>query len=720
MPHSDSAVADAAIGNDTIALAVYTGPKFSIVLLSIAGLELSVKHTFDVEGEVTCLAVETVANSLVILAGLWQGGDPALMIHPTEQGHNSVAPMQFMLQSGRPPSEISCSNSTNDYVNEIDTGHSTENTAANDTARALTSIVYLGERSGKATIVGGTRDGDIITLELDQSQPGSHRIYRDRFGMSPSYVYSGNVIGDSNSVFVCSDAELAIMSTYVTTNHGNHFEETYRVWPTEGDRPSMSSPSINAIATLSEQIPECGEPTLIMISGPRIMVTELQRRPKPVPRYFPIGGSPVKILYHSKLDALVTIVSKNEIPSLHFIDPATGCDLSQPLERKKLPSGYSYSDVDYITGLGNEDFRAVSLTTWAYKSDGIHGDWIVLALRKGARASLLLIISAETKTITTETGMSRRVRFWTKFERKFREGAISSVATNEQGVFICAGNNVQYHVIENGKFTVVKRHNLPSPASWMQVIDGRLNVLTTKHSLVVLDYASESLSDGKQMVRLHTDDTCRSSLHSIEISTPSTSMTMLSDPMCGIHGLWTPSEFERPLALVFQAELQASVRKFAQGYTRTSWGLFKNRPRYGCFQSGFPGSDILGLTIDGSLQHFSLLSEDAWRFLRFIQNLALTSTDICPHASSDLQIDESSLEPNMNPKINLQVDGNILQRCLDRHALEGLASNPEHLQRIRELLKPLDEDKCLSSSDDDKTYFELAYKILKYYLLPVL
>lgn len=608
------------------------------------------------------------------------------------------------------------------YVDARITGSDIAEIADNDDFGALTSIVLVATDPGIGIIMAGTRSGEVLTIKNHTSQSGKYEVWRDRFGMSPSHVYPGRVARKPNSVLVCCDTELAIL-----TGAG---EEMHRILPTDGDTPSMSCPPINSITPLYEQIPEHGETTLAIISGSRILITELQRERKPVPRYFPLGGTPVKIIYSSKLEALVTVVSRDGLPSLHFIDPTTGHDLSQPLERKKVGGeSYNYSGVDYITGLGNPETRAIALTTWTYRHGGVVADWIVLAMRKRDKEGLLLIISAGLEKVPTESGVARRIRFWTKFDRKIRDGPLWSVATDESGVFLCIGTHVQYHVIEQGRFTVVRQHEIPSPASWMQVVNGRLHVFTTRHSLIVLDYKNDLVPEGEQMVRLHTDDTCRNSLHSIEVGGAKNAITMLSDPMCGVHGLWAPSEDERPLKLVFQAELQASVRRFARGYTRVSNGSFKNRPRFGSIQSGPVGSDILGLTIDGSLQHFSLLNEDAWRFLRFIQNLALMSAKVCPHSpmlnvvASDWN-DHLDPEPKSEPKLKMHVDGDILQRCLDRRVLEELMADPQHMKRFRELLDPLDDDGLLQDSREtespDFAHITLAYQILEYYLAPVL
>ncbi|KAI0888688.1 uncharacterized protein GGS22DRAFT_62226 [Annulohypoxylon maeteangense] len=709
----NAVVTDAAIEGNMIALAVYSGSDFKIALLKISGLEVSLNQAFDVEGEVTCLTIGKFIGKTVVLAGFYQDKDPILSIYPAELGQEaSATPISLRLQ----PSAISLSHElVTDSMGPSPFG-------------ALTSIAYFGERSNKAVVVAGTKFGDVLTIQLDQSQPGDYGIYRDKFNVSQSRVYSGAAVGDPNSILVCSDTELAMMTNYVSLREGR-FEEIYRVWPTDGDRPSMASPPINSVASLREQLPEFGDSTMVMISGPRIMITEFQRQPKPVPRYFPIGGTPVKILYSKRLGALVTVVSKDGLPSLHFIDPETGDDLSLPLERKKIGEAYNYHEVEYITGLGNIETRVMSLATWTYRNGNVRGDWIVLAMRRKENEGLLLIISAEREKASTDTNVFRPVRFWTKFDRKIKDGPIWSVATDEQGVFLCVGYTIQYHQIEGGRFRITRQHELPSPASWMEVVNGHLHALTTHHSLVIFDYRRTFAEGGEQMIQLHTDEICRHSLHAIELGTHAVPITLLSDPMCGVHGLWAPDEEERPLCLVFQAELQASIRKFARGFTRAAWGSVKNRPRYGCVITGLPGSDIIGLTIDGSLQHFSLLNEDAWRLLRFIQNLAvsfpatrLRSSLDDPLSPAVAAVVELDMEPDLFPKSNTHIDGDILRICLDRRALEGLVSNSKYLQRFRELLKPLDEDGYLSSEgiSSDGSYFELAYSILKYYLSPVL
>ncbi|KAI5926216.1 mono-functional DNA-alkylating methyl methanesulfonate N-term-domain-containing protein [Camillea tinctor] len=704
-------VTDAAVDHGIIALAVYTGSRCKVQIHTIDGTRVAKARVFEVEGEVTCLSIGIVAGNAVVMAGLWRNAIPTLAVYPASPSEPaSAGPILLDIQRAVTDSNLA----------------ERDDNIVSDPLSALTSIIASGGRADRATIIAGTRNGGVLTLHLDLSQPGQFVAYQDVLGQSPSHVFPGVVLGDSSSVLVCNDAELAVMTNYVVRAQGGYYEDKYRVWPTDAVEPNMMSPPINSVARLNH-IPDFGDSTLVMIAGSQILITELQSQPKPVPRYMPVNGTPMKLIYSRWLNALVTVVVKNGLPSLHFLDPTTGDDLSYPT--KEQDDNHHYAEIEHISGLGLPETKVVSLAKWNYKNNGARWEWIVLAVRlESSSRNNLLVVSTEPEQIPAPAGSSRRIRFWTKFKLKLQNAPLYSVTTDDHGLFLCAGNSLQYHTIEQKKFKLTRQHELPSPATWMQVVDGRLHVLTTKHSLIILDYTSDVPFEGEQMVQLHTDETCRSGLHSIEVgsflsSEQRQSITMLSDPMCSVYGLWSPSQNERPLKLVFRAELQASIRRFARGRARPPWGLLKGPPRYGCVQSGLDGADVLGLSIDGSLQHFSLLSEDAWRLLRYIQNLAMVSRTICaiaPGSRSALNFDP---EPKLNPKLNMHVDGDILQRCLDKRALEEMTSEPQYCRRLCELLQALDGGiytSAMETNADTQPFYELAYKILRYYLVPVL
>ena len=72
---------------------------------------------------------------------------------------------------------------------------------------------------------------------------------------------------------------------------------------------------------------------------------------------------------------------------------------------------------------------------------------------------------------------------------------------------------------------------------------------------------------------------------------------------------------------------------------------------------------ILGFSDDGSLYQFTLLSDAAWRFLRFVQNLACRSSKVYPSGKGNsLQM---HIEPRSTPPHMKHVDGDILARLVN-------------------------------------------------------
>ncbi|CAJ2514245.1 Uu.00g023640.m01.CDS01 [Anthostomella pinea] len=691
-------VVNAAVGNGIFSLAVYRESSFKIMVYNYDSTSVSLPQEFEVEGEVTCLSVEDMAGKLFVFAGLWQGESPVMTICPTTSSQHILAsPISFNLQ------EVTADDSLNEIV-----------ISEHETLGAITGIVSSSEHLGQTAVFVSTRNGNVLTLRLDPTRlekGGDVESDRTIFGTSPSHVYMGTGLDDSPSILICNDAGLAILTGFATCHQQDYDKEIHRVWPTNAVEPGMLSPSVNSVARM-HRIPGYGNSTLAIIAGPRILVTELQSRAKPLPRSIPVEGTPMKIVYSPRLEKLITIVMKEGLPSLHFFDPETGADISKPaIESKPDPP-----DSDYIVGLGNEDSKVVSLTEWRFTHNAKLYEFIVVSINIGQKQGCILLVSTRSDKVETEAGTSTRIRFWTKQKIKTKD-ALKATTTDDHGIFICAGSHLEYHTIQDKviKVKVTRKHELPSPATWMQVVDGRLHVLTAKHSLIVLDYTTNLESD--QMLHLHTDDICRIGLHSIKADHR---ITMVSDPMCGVYGMWLPPQADMSLKVVCCAELPASVRRFARGDTRPPWAFSRSgAPWFGSMHSGQDGSEILGLSIDGSLQYFSLLSEDVWRLLKYIQNLAMSSREFCPFVSVHEALTTFDPEPKLEPKSCMHVNGDILQICLDRHALEALfTAEPEHFERFRELLQTAagDIDTIPFKGSAEGLYYRLAYQVLRDYL----
>jgi hypothetical protein len=145
------------------------------------------------------------------------------------------------------------------------------------------------------------------------------------------------------------------------------------------------------------------------------------------------------------------------------------------------------------------------------------------------------------------------------------------------------------------------------------------------------------------------------------------------------------------------------------------WEQREDGPKsYGRLRSTVDDAEILGISLDGSMQHFILLSVEAWRLLRFLQNMAISK------AEGTSAFDPLDLEPRMDRGLEMHVDGDLLRRCyLDTPgALEELLS--QHEGRFWELLHQISSALRTSPELQLKDACTVASDMLNYYLSPVL
>lgn len=583
---------------------------------------------------------------------------------------------------------------------------------------AVTSIICPSEES----IVVGLRNGDVLTMQ-SMSIGQSGRQYAitsaNSFGASPSRVFAGTVSKIGPSTLVCNNAGLAIANE----SRPGHFKEIFRVWLTDANEPQAVSPTIDSVTSLRE-IPNCNSSTWAMVSGAQILITELQPHPTAIPRYMPTAGTPLGVLYSERLKALVTAVVKGGVPSLHFIDPVTGTDLSRPM-RKPLDQDEAVP-ADYISNLGNPDLKISCLLSWRYKSKDTFHEWFVILARSGDNHGRLLVVLAEPEVVMNNNTPHRRIRFWTQFYRKFKNEQPRCGSTDENGLFLSLGRTVEYHVIEDKKFRMATKYDLPSPAMCLEVVGGRLHALTSHHSLVILDYTSADALDGKRMIQVCTDEVARNGLHSIDLGSTlgldeGQRFVLMSDLMCGIYGLWSPGQSnDHSFELISRANLAMSIRRFVCGRTRPRWA--RNQPLHRAMPTPIPLNehDILGLAIDGSLTQITIVNENVWQILRYVQDLAVESGEVYDNPREDNRAN-FQLESGSVNKAKMHIDGDILQRCLEVNMLERIVSGPH--PKLHEMLLALyfGTDRAhVPTSDAAPLMLDFLYGLLEYYLSPAL
>jgi hypothetical protein len=235
------------------------------------------------------------------------------------------------------------------------------------------------------------------------------------------------------------------------------------------------------------------------------------------------------------------------------------------------------------------------------------------------------------------------------------------------------------------------------------------------------------------MELIHCDQVSRKTIHMIDVGNPADGhgqwpLTLVSDQAGSITGLWVPlGQRDREFEVIFEAMLASSVRRFIRARSRPLWLVDNTQRRYGTLPTTHDGSDIIGVSLDGSMKQFSLLSLELWRLLLMIQILAhqnygLTLFD--KSAISD-KADIMSLDLQPSPKI-MHIDGDLLKRCIKLRVLEKTMASDDAFALFCDRLDVLEGGnltqgfKSEGESKRRDKYFGLAYEILEFLVAPAL
>lgn len=576
--------------------------------------------------------------------------------------------------------------------------------------------------NGQNLTVIGFRSGEILTFTTNQDgAPRSPQL--ERLGGTAAKVLVASEPGARPMILVCIDSELTLMTDLESpiSDGPGAMVTKYRIWPIDVGNPMATSPAVDSVTVLPRRLisDQDGAVSLMLISGPKILFTELQLQPGPAHRHIPVEGTPTRIIYSHHLKCLVVAVTKKDRPTLVFLDPDTGEDLGTPVDK----DGNAY---EFARGLGKPGDKIHGLAQWEYRKDNHVWNFLIISMAYGR----MMVMTAERERPAAD-GRTPRIRYLVRFQRKGLERPVYSVLGHEDLIIYCLGNTIHWEVIDSAqkKLRHLHSYELGSPATSLQVINGKLVALTYKDSLEVIECPTV---DGEGPSLVHSDAHHRNATHMIEIAgcpshEPMSSLVLVCDRDCGVGGLWIPWQYPgKDCELVFEAELPASIRTLRRGRTRPFWEQGVRKPLYGRIAMTVDDAEVLGVCLDGSLQQFQLLNMEAWRLLRFIKNLALMDQTICPFTRlSQHEWEDFDPEPVVRPDM-LHIDGDILQRCLQKRALERLMALPSHLSRFKELLDEIEDGRLAdeiggrTQDEQDAGYFDLAYRILQHFFAPVL
>ncbi|SPQ23721.1 83584e03-818d-4b11-90c2-03de08d0c3f1 [Thermothielavioides terrestris] len=718
---ANASVSDACTLDDCIAISAHTDAQFQIHVFKadFDNFTLALVQAVDVDGEVTCLALGT---NYTLLAGIRRGSEIFLASASLQHASGGLGLEMVNLT---------------EYVTEKDESLGLD-LGAVSALEGVASIVSVGD-----VVFLGTRSGEVMTVT---QSAGSLSIDCEKFGRTTANVSAGHRAGAPGpSILVSCDDSLISVSLDHRSSHGGsssvHRTTKLRVWPVDASKLETPAPPVHYAAAVDMPADDGITPILI-VSGSRLLLAEMNHAPGPAHRIIPVNGTPNRVIYCQFTQCLVAAVNWYGGPGLAFINPDTGDYIGRPMDKNGEPQSN-------IAGLGKAGDRILGLAEWNYRRDGNVWNFILVSTKSGR----LVLVSTQ-KVKAGEDGPTS-IRYWTQFWKEVK-GPMYAVFGYDHGLVYCYGQTIQWEVldVQEKKLKPIMSVPLGSPATALRLSSGKLAVLTTRESLIILDSVPKNATnnndnpqddddddDNEDEARVdkicHIDPWRRNAVDFIEIAGPQlddprSGLFLVADREGGVAALWVPRQTpDRECEVVVEAELPYSIRRLRRGRTRPAWEQRRAphagaQPRYGRLPATVDDAEILGISLHGSLHRFTLLSVDAWRLLRFVQNLALASEAVCPFVSPQVLREQrgrdGSPEPRLSYGLDMHVDGDILRRCLERRALEEMVTREGQLARFVELLTALDGGKHVqglpaAGEGNYAPYFQLAYDILEYHLL---
>lgn len=622
---------------------------------------------------------------------------------------------------------------------------------------AIISTHFQTREYGNFLLLCGTRDGLLVMMELDRQL----KIIASR--CEQVGVTSVVITRDEHSSYgyfvICDSCLYAIVPRVNSSKFSNinNIFEINRIWLTDALQPGIQQPKINSIASqppfrLDTKTRDC-----LLTTGSQIIIASLYANSKMIPRQMKLAGSPTRIMYSNTLKVLITAALIENKSTILLIDPETGNDLSYPIDQNTKKS------VDFISGLGHWNERVFRISEWIYVKDGRKWNFIIASTSLG-RVLIISVnhlgtIHSEIQNPLFDSGAEKdrsrgrsKISFYTRY-KFWAPDPVYSVVGYSEGILWCAGRKLFCDILDlaEKKFKRKAEYELPSPAVNLVYEDGTIYALTSSHSLEILRLVTTDNGTLK-IQRTHGDPISRPSLNNIIYNSRyQDPIHIISDKMCKVVGLKpTRNAIMDTLETIFEAQLPHSILRFRYGRCRPLWDplrtpgkAFDKIPLI-CENSAeadestccMGKSELLGLSITGSLIHFTVLNFLSWKFLRLLTDLALRSPKVCRFTFQD-EGDLDLLQQNTKSKFSMHIDGDILKRCLQERLIEDILgvgvvglNYPIHVDgelltrtdilptRLIELLHELHGDLPINAKID--VYIAQVYSDLEYFLRPVI
>lgn len=499
-------------------------------------------------------------------------------------------------------------------------------------------------------IVCGRRDGTLSVFWL-RLQQGMNLDIVDvkhvRVGYSSVHIIAD--ISAQLSAFVYCGLNLCRMKFNKKASTGIEITSVY--FTNLADRSFELEDIISSLCIVPVEAGDAiGSKDLMCTSGQHLMFGNFDMQAKPLPLRLPVPGTPFRTLYSRQFQRLFvasTIVKVQEQPtpkrfllSAIFVveKKASKQDGDEKLERLE-PS--------FVCAPGE---RITSLVEWFYQNDeDIHYSLIATTINTdhaGQQTGRIKLLKVKHDATTCQT----RILLTRDCEESKAVYALCQLSNDS--LIYCCGDEIKMrtYLIETGTFA--KKHLLRtnSPGTFISARDNLVQVTMSNGPLSIYRYANEKLTPIAQ------DDQARNGLCHLRVA-GFVLGTDMSKSLFGIAAAENNEQLDYPTPTIFESVLSQSITRLCLAHIRPLW---KSKALAVILER-----DILGTASDGSLYSFSILHEDAWRLLRFVQNICSCESSIRRVRKNAAQRN-MHMEPDTRVATSFQIDGDLLWALTDR------------------------------------------------------
>lgn len=582
-------------------------------------------------------------------------------------------------------------------------------------------MVLRSEHSGELLLVGGTRDGRLLTAVLRPDASGTVTcIDRHAVPCGTSAVKLMSLLDHPSTACMTVGIDTCLLSWDGQSARSLSIQS---MWLADKADPTLAQSTISAISRFPSLdfavSPLSG--SLAMVSGKELLFGDLQTKPAAVPRHLPISGTPNRLIYAEQLRSIV-------VASLHcrvreFASP------SGPEERRQI-----WPVIDFIPSRGLEPScshdmqpgeRVFALLEWSYVQDGrtypfvlVGGSYIKRNGSQGGRVTYLR--PGLEKWSVNNVQEEKVVRF---------DAPVYALSLYDTLTYVvCYGRHVclyRFSATERRWAELCSPYALANPGTHISTNAPLIYISTLEDSIITLRLdispaaiGADQADQGGATATLHpvASSPCadRSLSHLVlpisesgETDDGKSSISLVSTRDRQIVGLTARSPTAEQSInttgeqILFRAHMLRSLTRLRKTSIRPKW---KDKD-----VEGIKFDDIVGVASDGALVGIAILEENLWKRLSWLQRLCEWSELISPHSCQDplydaadtgharderalpaglarANVHEVMLRTSIEQEADRHIDGNVLARLLQRgggatlkHIMREIANRDDHI-----------------------------------------